>query len=97
MPLVSTGPHSNDVDGYASRQVCIFSHDMHVLLLGVFVKALVRWATGKKLTNRLPKLSLITPPPFEQRDSCSSYGAVRTYSEVLYNLWGPMESDLSHS
>ena len=25
-----------------------------------FVKALVRWATGKRLTNRLPKLSLIT-------------------------------------
>ena len=30
------------------------------------MKALVRWATGKRLTNRLPKLSLITneyPPP----------------------------------
>ena len=26
-----------------------------------YVKALVRWATGKRLTNRLPKLSLITP------------------------------------
>ena len=25
-----------------------------------FVKALVRWATGKRLPNRLPKLSLIT-------------------------------------
>ena len=25
-----------------------------------FVKALVRWATGKRLTDRLPKLSLIT-------------------------------------
>ena len=25
-----------------------------------FAKALVRWATGKRLTNRLPKLSLIT-------------------------------------
>ena len=25
------------------------------------VKALVRWATGKRLTNRLPNLSLITP------------------------------------
>ena len=24
-----------------------------------------------------------TPPPFEQRDSWSSYGAVRAYSEVL--------------
>ena len=48
------------------------------------VKALVRWATGKRLTNRLPKLSLITlSPPFEQRDSWSSYGAVRAYSEVL--------------
>ena len=36
-----------------------------------------------------------TLPPFEQRDSWSSYGAVRAYSEVLYNLWGPRESDLS--
>ena len=54
------------------------------------VKASVRWATGKRLTNRLPKLSLITlPPPVEHWDSWSSYGAVRAYSEVLYNLWGP--------
>ena len=42
------------------------------------VEALVRWATGKRLTNRLPKLSLITlSPPSEQRDSWSSYGDVR--------------------
>ena len=62
------------------------------------VKAFVRWATGRRLTNRLPKLSLNNaPPPFEQRDSRSSYGAVRAYSEVLYNLWGPRESDLSDS
>ena len=27
------------------------------------VRALVRWATGKRLTNRLPKLSLVTLPP----------------------------------
>ena len=27
------------------------------------VKALVRWVTGKRLTNRLPKLSLITLSP----------------------------------
>ena len=27
------------------------------------VRALVRWATGKRLTNRLPKLSLITLSP----------------------------------
>ena len=32
-----------------------------------------------------------TLPPFEQRDSWSSYGAVRAYSEVLF--WGPRESD----
>ena len=28
-----------------------------------YVKTLVRWATGKRLTNRLPKLSLITLSP----------------------------------
>ena len=52
------------------------------------VKALVLWATGKRLTYRLPKLSLITLfPPFEQRDSWSSYGAIRAYSGVLlYSL-----------
>ena len=49
-------------------------------------EASVRWATGERLTNRRPKLSLIpgnTLPPSEQRDSWSSYGAVRAYSEVL--------------
>ena len=30
-----------------------------------------------------------TLPPFEQRDSWSSYRAVRAYSEVLYNLGDP--------
>ena len=34
------------------------------LLAKACVKALVRWATGKRLTNRLPKLSLITFPPW---------------------------------
>ena len=29
----------------------------------IHVKALVRWATGKSLTNRLPKLSLVTLSP----------------------------------
>ena len=66
--------------------------------MSAHVKALVRLNTDKRLTNRLPKLSLITlSPPFEQRDSWSSYGAVRAYSEVLYNLWGPRESDSSDS
>ena len=36
-----------------------------------------------------------TLPPFEQRDSWSSYGVVRAYSEVLF--WGPRESDSSDS
>ena len=34
----------------------------HGLSTKPFVKASVRWATGESLTNRLPKLSLITPP-----------------------------------
>ena len=38
-----------------------------------------------------------TLPPFEQRDSWSSYGAVRAYSEVLEHLWGPRESDSADS
>ena len=29
---------------------------------GECYKALARWATGKRLTDRLPKLNLITPP-----------------------------------
>ena len=46
--------------------------------------ALIRWATGKRLTDRLPKLSLLTlSPPSEQRDYWSPYGAVRDYSEVI--------------
>ena len=48
-------------------------------------EALVRWATGERFNNRLPKLSLTRTlsPPTEQRDSWSSYGALRAYSEVL--------------
>ena len=43
------------------------------------VKALVRWATGKRLTDRLPNLSLTSlSPPSEQRGLRFSYGAVRT-------------------
>ena len=53
------------------------------------VKALVRWATGKRLTNHLPKLKPYnTLPPFEQRDSWSSYGAVRAFSKVLLQSLG---------
>ena len=64
----------------------------------VVVKALVRWATGKRLPDRLPKLSvMILSPTSEQRGLWSSYGAVRAESEVLNNLWGPRESGLSDS
>ena len=63
--------------------------------MSAHVKALVRLNTDKRLTNRLPKLSLITlSPPFEQLDSWSSIRAVRDHSEVLeITLWGPRDSD----
>ena len=40
----------------------IRAHDQRPIVLPTtpFVKALGRWATSKRLTNRLPKLSLIT-------------------------------------
>ena len=53
------------------------------------VKELVRWATGKRLTDRLPELSPITlSPPSEQRGLRSSYRAVRPYSEFLLQSLG---------
>ena len=62
------------------------------------MKASVRWGYWKQVnlspTQTKPGNTL---PPFEKRDFWSSYGAVRAYSEVLYNLWGPRESDLSGS
>ena len=57
-------------------------------------EALVRWATGKRLTNRLPNLSLTTlSPPLN-----SGILVVRMGPYVptpKYNLWGPRESDSS--
>ena len=47
-------------------RVCYVRHVIRVRVcrrVQVCVKALVRWATGKRLTNRLPKLSLITLSP----------------------------------
>ena len=40
-----------------------FQPTIHGLSTTPFVRALVRWPTGKRLTNRLPKLSLITLSP----------------------------------
>ena len=70
--------------GVGGRVVWIGLALSYFWMLLASVKALVRWATGQRLTNRLPKVSLITLfPPSEQRDFLSSYGAVRAYSGVL--------------
>ena len=42
-----------------------------------------RWATGKRLTNRLPKLSLITSVPFRTERK------VKTVRSSCYNDNGP--------
>ena len=53
------------------------------------VKALVRWATGKRLTNRLPKLSLITlSPPLNRGILGLRMGPYMPTPRFLYNLWG---------
>ena len=62
------------------------------------VKALVRWATGKRLTNRLPKLSLITlSPPLNSGILGLHMGLYVPTPKFFYNLWGPRESDSSDS
>ena len=62
------------------------------------VKALVRWATGKRLTNRLPKLSLITlSPPLNSEILGLRMGPHVPTPRFFYNLWGPRESDSSDS
>ena len=63
-----------------------------------FVKALVRWATGERLTNRLPKLSLITlSPPLNSGILGLRMGLYVPNPMFFYNLWGPRESDSSDS
>ena len=62
------------------------------------VKALVRWATGKRLTDRLPKLSLITlSPPLNSGILGLRMGLYVPTPMFFYNLWGPRESDSSDS
>ena len=52
-----------------------------------YVKALVRWATGKRLTNRLPKLSLITlSPPLNSGILGLRMGPYVPTPEFFYNL-----------
>ena len=63
-----------------------------------FVKALVRWATGKRLTNHLPKLSLITLSPTLNSGILGlRMGLYVPTPKFFYNLWGPRESDSSDS
>ena len=62
------------------------------------MKALVRSATGERLTDRLPKLSLITlSPPLNSGILGLRMGLYVSTPKFFYNLWGPKESDLSDS
>ena len=62
------------------------------------MKALVSWATGRRLTNRLPKLSLITlSPPLNIGILGLRMGLYVPTPKFFYILWGPRESDLSGS
>ena len=62
------------------------------------MKALVRWAAGKRLTNRLPKLSLITlSSPLNRGILGLCMGPYVPTPRFFYSLWGPRESDSSDS
>ena len=62
------------------------------------VKALVRWANGKRLTNRPPKLILITLfPPLNSGILGLRMGPYVPTPKFFYNLWGPREHDSSVS
>ena len=62
-------------------------------LVGDNVKALVRWATGKRLTYRLPKLSLTTLSPWSGGMSRSRPDTRVDVSPTRgFNSWGPRES-----
>ena len=59
---------------------------------------IVRWATGKRLTNRLPKLSLITlSPPLNRGILGLRMGPYVPTPRFFYSLWGPRESYSSDS
>ena len=62
------------------------------------MKALVRWATGERLTSRPPKLSLITlSPPLNGGILGLRMGLYVPTPKLFYNLWGPRESASSDS
>ena len=60
------------------------------------MNALVRWAAGERLPNRLPTLSLITlSPPLNSGILGLRMGPHVPTPKFFYNLWGPRESDSS--
>ena len=62
------------------------------------LRRLVRWATGERLTDRLPNLSLITlSPPLNSGILSLRMGPYVPTPRFLYNLWGPKEIDSSGS
>ena len=56
------------------------------------MKALVRWATGKRLTNRLP-YTVTLSPPLNSGILGLRMGPYVPTPRFFYNLWGPRESD----
>ena len=73
--------YKNEISGRSldhNEKVCVIR--LRVLPTTPFVKALVCWATGKRLTNHLPKLSLITVA-----QEAPSYGALQ-YSRLHINV-----------
>ena len=63
-----------------------------------YVKALVRWATGKRLTNRLPKLSLVTlSPPLNSGILGHRIGPYVRTPKFFTISCGPRDSGLSDS
>ena len=62
----------------------------HVLSTTPLVKAWVRWATGERLTNRLPKLSLTTLSP---PGTAGYSGPDRIYGSTCHQLAVPISGD----
>ena len=58
-----------------------------------YVKVLVCWGTGNILTNRLPKLSLITPPP----GTAGYAGSDRIYGSMCQSQAVPFLGGLTES
>ena len=70
--------------GASTRKIRSVPGGKSVVRLGFVVRALVRWAKGERLTNRLPSLSLITlSPPWNGPDFTGRRATTRGS-----NFWG---------